>query len=159
MRNTGYSARAFLFGLTAALMRGYAAQELHANVTVTTTIFSMTLSLSMQIRAPTSSGNRQYPRRLRLWKKMMCPPCTKSLQPSPNITVSGISWYGNMGAVASHSKREERRGEGRTSSRTLSVRTIAPAANTAKATANTWDYRNKSQATEISMGYNTHHIV
>ena len=42
-----------------------------------------------------------------------------------------------MGAVASHSKREERSGEGRTSSRTLSVRTIATAANTAKVTANT----------------------
>jgi hypothetical protein len=40
-------------------MNGYAAQELHANVIVTTTILSMTLSFSMQTRAPTSSGNRQ----------------------------------------------------------------------------------------------------
>lgn len=59
MRKTGYSAKAFLLGLTAALMNGYAAQELQANVTATTTILMMTLSLSRQIRAPTSRGNRQ----------------------------------------------------------------------------------------------------
>ena len=59
MRKTGYRAKAFLLGLTAALMNGYAAQELHANVIATTTILSMTLSFSMQTRAPTSSGNRQ----------------------------------------------------------------------------------------------------
>ena len=59
MRKTGYRAKAFLLGLTAALMNGYAAQELHAKVTATTTIFTMTLSLSKQIRAPTSRGNRQ----------------------------------------------------------------------------------------------------
>ena len=59
MRKTGYRAKAFLLGLTAALMNGYAAHELHANVIATTTILSMTLSFSMQTRAPTSSGNRQ----------------------------------------------------------------------------------------------------
>ena len=151
IRNTGYSARAFLRGLTAALMNGYAAQELHANVTITTTIFSMTLSFSMHIRAPTSRGNRQYPRRLRLWKKMMCPPCSRTLQSSPHITLhvryppilyALALWYINS--------RERWAKEGRTSSRTLSVRTIAPAANTAKATANTWDYKSKSQLIEIS---------
>lgn len=65
-RKTGYNAKALRPGATAALMNGYAAQELHANVIATTMILSITLSLSMQMRAPTSSGNKQYPRRLRL---------------------------------------------------------------------------------------------
>lgn len=59
IRKTGYSAKAFLPGLTAALTNGYAAHELHANVTATTTILIMTFSLSKQIRAPASRGNRQ----------------------------------------------------------------------------------------------------
>lgn len=59
IRNTGYSARAFLLGLTAELMKGYAAQELHANVTQTTIIFNNTLSFNIQIKAPTSRGNKQ----------------------------------------------------------------------------------------------------
>ena len=71
MSNTGYRARAFLLGLTAILMKGYAAHELHAKLTHTTTIFKITLSFNMHIRAPTSKGNRQYPNRLRLWKKIM----------------------------------------------------------------------------------------
>lgn len=100
MRNTGYSARAFLPGTTAVLMKGKAAHELQASVRVTTTAFTMTLSFTMHIRAPISKGNKQYPRRLMLWKKIMCPP----------------------------------------RSRTFSVRIIAPAARTAKATANTCDW-------------------
>lgn len=59
MRKTGYRARAFLLGFTAALMKGYAAQELHAKVTHTTTIFNITLFFNMQINAPTSRGNKQ----------------------------------------------------------------------------------------------------
>ncbi|CAN4103736.1 unnamed protein product [Withania somnifera] len=59
MSTTGYRARAFLLGLTAVLMKGYAAQELQASATHTTTTFNITLSFSMQIKAPTSSGNRQ----------------------------------------------------------------------------------------------------
>lgn len=51
----------------------------------------------MQIRAPMSKGNRQYPNKLKLWKNIMCPP----------------------------------------NSSTFRVRTTAPAANTAKTTANT----------------------
>lgn len=59
IRKTGYRAKAFLLGLTAALMNGYAAHELHANAMATTTILMMTLSLRKQISAPTSRGNRQ----------------------------------------------------------------------------------------------------
>lgn len=59
MRKTGYKAKAFLLGLTAALMKGYAAQQLHANVTETTTILIITLPSSMQTRAPTARGKRQ----------------------------------------------------------------------------------------------------
>jgi hypothetical protein len=59
MRKTGYRARAFLLGLTAELMKGYAAQELQANVTHTTTTFTMTLFFNIQTNAPTSRGNKQ----------------------------------------------------------------------------------------------------
>ena len=59
MRNNGYRARAFLPGVTAALMNGYAAQELQASVMGTTITLSMTLSFIMQSSAPTSKGNKQ----------------------------------------------------------------------------------------------------
>lgn len=59
MRKTGYKAKAFLLGLTAALMKGYAAHELHDKVIETTIILIMMLCFSRQIRAPTSKGKRQ----------------------------------------------------------------------------------------------------
>lgn len=59
MRKMGYRARAFLLGLTAVLINGYAAQELQAKVRLTTMILSMTLSLNRQIKAPMSRGKRQ----------------------------------------------------------------------------------------------------
>lgn len=66
IRKTGYKAKAFLLGFTAALVKGYAAQQLHANVMETTTNLTITLPTNMPTRAPTSRGKRQYPRRLRL---------------------------------------------------------------------------------------------
>lgn len=58
MSTIGYTARDFLLVLIFVLMKGYAAQELQASATQTTTTFNITLSFSMQIKAPTSSGNR-----------------------------------------------------------------------------------------------------
>lgn len=59
MRKTGYRAKAFLLGLTAALINGYAAQQLQANVTETTIILITTLAITMQMTAPMSKGKRQ----------------------------------------------------------------------------------------------------
>lgn len=65
-RNTGYTAKAFLFGDTAALTKGYAAQALHARVIGTTMALMTTWLTNMHTRAPMSRGKRQYPNRLRL---------------------------------------------------------------------------------------------
>lgn len=79
--STGYTASAFRLDGTAVLTNGYAAHELHANATSTTRLRNNFVLFTWHTSALTSSGNRQYPNTLKLWKKMMLPPrsCTFSV--------------------------------------------------------------------------------
>lgn len=76
--STGYTARAFRLDGTAVLTNGYAAQELHANATRTTKLRNNFVLFTWHTSALTSRGNKQYPKTLKLWKKMILPPrsCT-----------------------------------------------------------------------------------
>lgn len=78
--STGYTARALLGWATAPETNGYADHELQARLKRIITNFRNLLPKNKHTNAPISNGKRQYPKRLRLWKKMILPPSNKTLR-------------------------------------------------------------------------------